>query len=445
MVVLDISVVNVALPDMARDLHLGGADLPWVIAAYSVCFGGLLLLGGRLADSLGRRRMFVTGLVTFTAASLLAGLATGAATILTARAAQGVGAALLSPAALSILTTTFSGPARNRALAVWGAVGGSGAAVGVLIGGLLTSGPGWQWVFFINIPVGLLVAALTPRFVPHGQADRSGGRVDVPGGLLVTAATGALIYGLVSIGDATSTGVGALIGSAVVYALFVLVERRAAVPLVHMLMLAQRTIAAGVVVMLAASALLVSGFFLLSLVLQRVMGMSALQTGLVFLPVAVAAAVGAHFAGSHIGRTGPRGLAVGSFLVAGLGLGMLTRVDADARVWTAVLPWFVLAAAGLGAGFVTATTTAMARVDARHAGVVSGTVNTAHELGAAIGVAVMSTIAGVSISAGGSPSVAGFGTAFGVAAIAAAGLAVASAWLVPRGRLPESDGPRFVH
>src|SRR5262245_3187844 len=217
MVVLDITVVNVALPDMAQDLHLRGPDLPWVVAAYSVCFGGLLLLGGRLADSIGRSRMFLTGLLTFTMASLAAGLATNTATILGARAAQGGGAALLSPAALSILTVMFQGPARNRALAVWGGVGASGAAAGVLVGGLLTSGPGWEWVFFVNVPVGLSVAALTPTLVRRGDVDRAAGRVDVLGGLLVTAATGALIFGLTRVNDATSTAVAALVGSVALY------------------------------------------------------------------------------------------------------------------------------------------------------------------------------------------------------------------------------------
>ena len=442
MVILDVTVVNVALPVMARDLMLDRAALTWVVTAYTLCFGGLMMLGGRLADLLGRRRVFLAGLAVFTVASLAAGLAGGAGTIVAARAVQGVGAALLSPAALSILTTTFHGPDRNRALGVWAAVGGSGAAVGVLVGGLLVSGPGWAWVFFINVPIGILVAGLAPFAVAAGRGQP--GRVDVPGALLVTAGTATLIYGLVHAGDAG--WLGALAAAAILYAAFALVEQRVSAPLVRLGLLARRPMASGLVVMLTASALLISGFFVCSLLLQRLLGLSALGTGLVFLPVAVATIGGAHTAGRLIGRFGPRPIVGIGFGVAALGLALLAQVRAGANPWTAVMPGFVLAAAGLGAGFVVATTTAMSRVDAHHAGMASGAVNTAHELGAALGVAAVSAIAGTSISAApGLPDSGGFAAALWACALAAGVAAVLTPWLLPAGPPPATGGPTFVH
>jgi EmrB/QacA subfamily drug resistance transporter len=440
MVILDVTVVNVALPRMAADLGLDRAALTWVVTAYTLCFGGLMLLGGRLADLLGRRRVFLAGLLVFTAASLGAGLAGDAATLVAARAAQGVGAALLSPAALSILTTTFHGPERHRALAVWAALGGGGAAAGVLVGGLLVSGPGWQWVFYVNVPVGVLVAALVPATV--AALPPTGGRVDVPGALLVTAASGALIYGLVRAGeDGWPLAIGA---AAALYAVFVLVERRTPAPLVRIGLLARRPMAAGIVTMLTASALLISGFFLCSLLLQSALGLSALRTGLVFLPVAVATMAGAHLAGQLVTRLGARPVAAGGFALAAAGFALLARVDAGSGAWTGVLPGFVMAAAGLGAGFVTATVTALTQVDAHHAGMASGAVNTAHELGAALGVAVVSAIAGASLGAG-SGAVGGFTDAFWGCAGAAALAAVVLVALLPAGRPAVTNGPVFAH
>src|SRR5215217_981264 len=254
MVILDITVVNVALPAIGADLSLDRAALTWVVTAYTLCFGGLMLLGGRLADLLGRRRMFLAGLATFTLASLGAGLAGDGTVLVAARALQGVGAALLSPAALSIITTTFQGRERYRALGVWAALGGAGAAVGVLLGGTLTSGPGWPWVFFVNVPVGVLVAAAVPATVATSPRSSAQG-VDVPGAVAITAGVGLLLLGG-----------------------FVALERTVAAPLVDLRLLASRPVAAGYGVMLAASGLLISGFFLNSLLLQRVMGLTALGT-----------------------------------------------------------------------------------------------------------------------------------------------------------------------
>jgi EmrB/QacA subfamily drug resistance transporter len=455
MVILDVTVVNVALPSIGADLALERAALTWVVTAYTLCFGGLMLLGGRLADLLGRRRTFLAGLTVFTLASLGAGLAGNGTVLLAARATQGIGAALLSPAALSIITTTFHGRERHRALGVWAGIGGTGAAVGVLLGGLLVAGPGWQWVFFVNVPVGLLVAIGVPLTVAASRpaAARAGtpraDAVDVPGALAVTAAIGLLVYGLVQAGD---TGWGAagtvlpLSAGLALLGVFVAVERRVTAPLVDLRLLATRPVAAGYGVMLAASGLLISGFFLNSLLLQRVMGLNALGTGLVFLPVALATIIGAQVAAHLLGRLGGRPVAATGFALAAAGMALLAGSSTGNGALTGVLPGFALAGAGLGMAFVTATTTAMSRVDPHRAGMVSGVVNTAHELGAALGVAVVSTIAGASVDTGpAGVSTAGFGAAFLACAIMAGLVAVAVVWLLPPGRPAATDGPVFAH
>ena len=450
MVILDVTVVNVALPVIGADLALDRAALTWVVTAYTLCFGGLMLLGGRLADLLGRRRTFLAGLAAFTAASAGAGLAGDGSVLLAARALQGAGAALLSPAALSIITTTFHGRERQRALGVWAGIGGAGAAVGVLLGGVLASGPGWQWVFFVNVPVGVLVASAVPVTVPASPRQAATG-VDVPGALVVTAATGLLIYGLVQAGNAgwaaTSTLAPLAAGLGLLGA-FAAVERRTPAPLVDLQLLATRPVLAGYGVMLAASGLLISGFFLNSLLLQRVMGLSALRTGLVFLPVAVTTIIGAQAAAHLLGRLGRRPVAATGFALAAAGMAWLAGISAGSKALTGVLPGFALAAAGLGMALVTATTTAMTSVDPHRAGMVSGVINTAHELGAALGVAFISTIAGASVQAepaSAATVVAGFGDAFLAGAVIAGISAVALAWTLPPGRPPASDGPVFAH
>jgi EmrB/QacA subfamily drug resistance transporter len=450
MVVLDVTVVNVALPAIGADLALDRAALTWVVTTYTLCFGGLMLFGGRLADLLGRRRMFLAGLAVFTAGSAGAGLAGDGSVLLAARALQGVGAALLSPAALSIITTTFHGRERQRALGVWAGIGGAGAAVGVLLGGVLTAGPGWQWVFFVNVPVGVLVALAVPMTVPASPRQAAAG-VDVPGALVVTATTGLLIYGLVQAGNAGWGAAGTLLPLAAGLGLlgaFAVVERRTPAPLVDLPLLATRPVAAGYGVMLAASGLLISGFFLSSLLLQRVMGLSALRTGLVFLPVAISTIIGAQAAAHLLGRLGGRPVAAIGFALATVGMALLAGISVGSEALTGVLPGFALAAAGLGMALVTATTTAMTSVDPHRAGMVSGVINTAHELGAALGVAFISTIAGASVqaeSAAASAVVAGFGDAFLAGAIIAGVSAVAVAWLLPPGRPPATDGPVFAH
>ena len=450
MVVLDVTVVNVALPEIGRDLALDRSAATWVFTAYTLCFGGLLLLGGRLADALGRRRVFLAGLALFTLASLASGLAGSGGALIASRAAQGIGAAMLSPAALSIITTTFHGPDRHRALGVWAAIGGAGAAVGVLLGGVLTSGPGWEWVFLINLPVGAAVAAAVPAVVGRlGAGDRPR-RLDLPGAVTATLAIGLVIYGLVEAGDAgwgAPTTLLALGAGAATAAAFVLVERRATAPLVPGDLAARRSVVTGNLVMLVASALLLAGFFLSSQYLQHVLRLSSMRTGLTFLPVALAIALGTHVGARVVGRHGARPAAAAGFALAAAGLLLLARVPVDGQAALDVLPGFVVAGSGLGAAFVAATTTALGHVEPHRAGVASGMISTGHELGASLGVALVSAVAGASLDAGahGALSVDGFGDAFTAAAVVAVAAAALVLRLVPAGRPAAGDGPVFAH
>ncbi|MEV4069787.1 MFS transporter [Nonomuraea fuscirosea] len=450
MVILDVTVVNVALPVIADRLDLDRTALTWVITAYTLCFGGLMLLGGRMADALGRRRVFLAGLAVFTLASLVSGLAGDAAMLVAARAAQGIGAAMLSPAALSIVTTTFHGPDRNRALGVWAAIGGAGAAIGVLLGGVFTAGPGWEWVFFINVPVGILVAVTLPMVVPSGRSTRHATQIDVPGAVTAALAVGSLIYGLVRAGD---TGWGdtvtllALAAGVVLLVVFVLIERVTMVPLVRLAVLARRPVAAGNLVMLTASGLLLAHFFLGSQYLQHVLGLSALSTGLLFLPAALVIGLGTHLGVRIVGRFGGRPAAAAGFLLAAIGALLLAQLPADGNALVHFLPGFAISGLGLGATFVTATITVMAHVDPHDAGMVSALINTGHELGATLGIAFVSTIAAASLDTMpvGPASVTGFGAAFTAAAVTAVIMATAAGWLIPAGRPPATDGPVFAH
>lgn len=442
MLVLDVTVVNVALPSMAAELDLGRTALTWVVTSYTLCFGGLMLLGGRLADVLGARRTLLAGLALFSVASLVTGLAPSAATLLAGRTAQGVGAALLSPAALAIVTTSFHGRDRHRALGVWAAIGGAGAAIGVLLGGVLTDGPGWEWIFYINVPIGAALLLTLPAVVP-ARAPRPA-RLDIPGALLVTAGTGSLIYGLVAAGDTGWSGLRTLApvaAAAVAYGAFAVVERAQRTPLIDLAVLRRRPVVAGSYLMLVATALLISLFFLGSMFLQEVRGYSALRTGVLFLPVAVATGVGAHLGGRFIGSLGARPMAAAGLALAGLGTGLLTAAGPDGNAWTGVALGLSVAALGLGSVFVAATTTALGFIAHEEAGVASGVVNTFHEVGGSVGVAVVSTVAAAGIEGGTSG---GFADAFTVCAVAAVLSAVATFALVPRGK-PQLTGGPHVH
>lgn len=437
MLILDLTVVNVALPSIGADLGAGREALTWVVTGYVLAFGGLMLLGGRLADTVGRRRTLIAGLAVFTLASLVAGLSGDVTVLIAARAAQGVGAALLSPAALSVITTTFQGTERNRALGVWAALGGSGAAVGVLLGGVLASGPGWEWIFYVNVPVGAAILIALPAVVPPHRARPGGGRPDVAGALLVTSGLASLVYGLVQAGDAGWVAPGTVVpvvAAAVLLGAFAVVERKVRNPLVRLPLLRHRPVVSGTFVMLTASGFMLGFFFLASLYMQEVLGFSALRTGVAFLPVAVAITAGAHLSSRLVGSIGGRPVAAAAFLMTAAAALMLTRLNAGSDAYTGLLPWFALAAFGIGAAFVVATTTTLANVPHHEAGLASGVVTTFHEVGGAVGVAVFSAVAATSIGAG-VATTGGFTDAFLVSAVAAAAAAVAVLWLVPAGRV----------
>jgi MFS family permease len=336
MLILDVTVINVALPQLSTEIGLAARDAGWAITAYAVPFAGLMLLGGRSADLFGARRTFLAGLVVFTLGSLWAGLATDAVSLLAARVVQGMAAAFLSPSALAMVTHLFSGHDRHRALAVWGAIGGTGAAVGVLLGGLLTAGPGWRWIFFINVPVGVLVALGLPFLVPaiRGIGD---GKLDLMGALLATLATASLVYGVAASGSGSPLWMWALAAAVALYAVFVLVEMSSPRPLVDLRLLGRRPVQAGAMLMLVGTGLLVGAFFLLSFLLQGRLGWSALDTGLGFLPVALTTIVGAHLAGHAIGLVGAvdagevLDLAGGAGLLEALRVALLGRPRAACR------------------------------------------------------------------------------------------------------------------
>jgi EmrB/QacA subfamily drug resistance transporter len=446
MLILDLTVVNIALPDLGADLDLSRTALTWAISAYGLVFGGLLLLGGRLADAFGARNVMLTGLVIFTLASLASGLAQNETLLIGGRVGQGAGAALLSPAALAAITTGFHGQERNKALSVWAALGGVGFAAGVLIGGLLTSGPGWRWVFFINVPVGVvLLAAIRAVVPPRRHPDRADRRVDVLGAVTVTAATGSFIYSMINAGDAGWADLETLlpIAAAIVgYGVFMVVERTVPTPLLHPSLLSRRPITTGAFLMLVAAGVTIADLFLGSQYLQHLRGRSALETGLFFLPPALALMIGAIAAGRLVGTIGTRPVAVVALALVAIGNALLIGVSADGNVYLEALPGTFLFALGGGPLFVAATTSALGRVSQHEAGLVSGIVQTFNPLGAAICVAVASTVAAAGLT--GTPSIDGFTDAFTVFTVAAAVAAVASLRLVPSGT-PQMTGTPHAH
>ncbi|MBE1489605.1 MFS transporter [Plantactinospora soyae] len=430
MLILDVTVVAIALPQMGADLGLQRETLTWVVSGYTLTFGGLLLLGGRATDIFGARRLVLAGLLLFAAASLTAGLATNGPMLLTGRVAQGLAAAILSPAALSLVVTIFDGDERNRALGIWSALGGTGAALGVLLGGVLTAGPGWPWVFYINVPVGVLLLLLLRTQLPPQPNPGARARLDVPGAMLVTAATGSLLFALIGAGDrgwGSPTTLLLVTAAVLLYAAFVTRQRLAASPLMDVRLLLRRPVAAGTMLILVATALMITVFFLGTFYLQDHRGYGALRTGLLFLPVALATMAGAHTAGRLLGRTGPRALGVLGLLVAAVGMAMPAIWDGSAAMVAGVS----VAAAGTGAAFVVASATALGQVDPAEAGLAAGIVSTFHEFGASLGAALVSSIAAASIAG---TSSAGFTNGFTTGAVMAAVAAVAAFILIPHSR-----------
>jgi EmrB/QacA subfamily drug resistance transporter len=396
MTILDVAIVNVAIPSIQRDLHIAESTVQWVITAYAITFGGFLLLGGRMADLLGRRRIFVVGLVLFTLASLLCGLAWSAGVLIGARALQGIGAAIISPAALSIVTTTFSeGAERNKALGVWGALGGSGAAVGVLLGGILTTYLGWEWIFFVNVPVGALVLAATRPIVHESHAELGHRRFDAMGAITVTGGLALFVYAISKapdVGWATGRTIGLLIAAVVILAAFVVWELRTTAPLVPFGIFRIRTLMGANVVGLLLGATIYANFFLLTLYVQGVLGWSALKTGLTFLATAGTAAIWAGVAQALVTKVGPRVVMTVGMAVLALTVLGYTRLPVDGHYWPDLLPLYLFFAVGLTFGFVPVTIAGFIGVPPHQAGLASGLLNTTQQVGGAIGVAVTATI-----------------------------------------------------
>jgi|SRR5881394_81795 len=396
-VVLDASIVNVALPTIGDALHFSQENLPWVVNAYILTFGGFLLLGGRMADLLGRRRVFMGGLLLVAAASLAAGFASTEGQLIAARAAQGLGAAVISPAALSIVTTTFSdGSERNKALGVWGAVAGSGGAAGVLLGGILTDSLGWEWVLWVNVPVSLVAFALSPRLIAESRAEHETRAFDVAGAVTVTAALSILVYAVV---DATSAGwgstqtIGLIALSLLLVVAFVAIELRATKPLVPFSIFRIRTLTGANVVGLLVGASLFSMFFFISLYMQQVLGYSAIHAGLSYLPLALVIMASAGVASQLVTKLGYKPVLAAGLLFIVIGLTWFSRVSVGGGFTTDILGPSLFAAAGLGFAFVTTTIAAVSGVEESEAGLASGLINTSQQIGGALGLAVLSTLA----------------------------------------------------
>ena len=425
MVVLDATIANIALPFIGKDLDITGTNLTWIVTGYSLVFGGLLLLGGRLADLYGRRRIFMIGLVVFAVASLLGGLAQSELLLLSARGLQGFGAALASPAALALITTTFpAGPARNRAFAIYAAMSGAGAAVGLILGGWLTGSDfslfgldihGWRMTFLINVPIGIVTALLAPRFLP--ESDTRPGHLDIPGAITGTAGLLALVFGLTHAGNpaygwSDPWTITTMVAGAVLLALFIAIESRVEHPLLPFRIFANQTRAASFVAMALLPAAMFAMFFFLSLFIQNVMGYSPLKTGVAFLPFSVGIVLSAGVVSNLVGRIDARYIAgVGTLIASGalFGFSRLSVPDldtdvvsavlsgqplgADVNYWTQLLPFIFLMAVGMGAVFVPLTLTAVHHVRAEDSGIGSGVLNTMQQIGGALGLAILGTVA----------------------------------------------------
>ena len=435
MVILDVSAVNVALPDMAKDLGLSSGQLGWTITSYSLVFGSLLLLGGRAADLLGRRRMFLTGLGVFTASSLASAVAAVPGTFFAARAGQGLGAAMLSPAALSIITTTFTGEARTKALGVWGAIGGAGAAIGVLLGGVLTEAIDWRAIFLINLPIGAAVAMGIPRTVGRDPERPRWTGLDVRGALVASASLAAIVYALSQAATAGWTSAQTLVlGTAGILGLglFAALEGRARTPLLVIDRLRDRGVGGGFAMMLTASSVLFGTFLLMSMYMQDVLGTGALETGLGFLPVAIATGLGAHLGTHLVGHAGLRRAMAFAFVLVSVGTMLLSRVSADGSYASDVLPGMVVAGLGLGIALVSVALSVLTGAAAEESGMLSGLNTTGHEVGGSLGIAVLVSVATSSSIATPAALASGIGDAFLVASVIATVAGIVAPLLLPR-------------
>src|SRR5262245_8714613 len=397
MVVLDATVVNVALPSIQQDLDISEADLQWIVNAYALTFGGFLLLGGRAGDLLGRKRVFLVGIVVFTVASLLNGLAPTSEFLIVFRGLQGLGAAMIAPAALSIITTTFAeGAERTKAMGVWAAIAVGGGAVGLVLGGILVETLSWPWIFYVNIPVGIGVFLASLRFVPESRDEQAHRSFDLAGAVTVTAGLVVLVYAIVKAqekgwGSAHTLGLGAV--SLVLLGVFVVIERRSAEPLVRLSIFRVPTIRAANVVMLFVASGIFAMFFFNTLYIQRVLGFSPIQAGLAFLPFTAGIIIGAGLAQRLVPRLGAREVPLIGMAMAVVGLLLYLRLQPDGTYLTDLLPGMILVSIGMGLTFVPVTLIATSGIPPDDAGLASGLFNTSQQIGGALGLAILSTLA----------------------------------------------------
>ncbi len=396
MTILDVSIVNVALPTIGRDLDFSEGNLQWVVTAYALTFGGFLLLGGRAADLLGRRRVFMVGVILFSLASLTCGLANSEGVLIASRAVQGVGGAIISPAALSIVSATFTeGAERNKALGIWGALGGSGAAVGVLLGGVLTKYAGWEWIFFVNVPVGAIVLIAAPRIVRESRVETTERHFDPLGAITITGGLALLVYSLSRapfVGWGTFRTIGLLILALALIGAFLVIERTVTAPLMPFHIFRVRTVAGANVVALLLGGVVFANFFVLTLYVQNALGFSALKAGLTFLATAGTAVLAAGVAQALVTRVGVKPiLSLGLALMTAAML-WYTQIPANGHYASDLLPGYLLVGVGIAFSFVPVTIAALAGVEEREAGLASGLINTSQQIGGAIGVALASTV-----------------------------------------------------
>jgi EmrB/QacA subfamily drug resistance transporter len=455
MVVLDTTIVNVALPSIQRALHFSSeANLQWVINAYILTFGGFLLLGGRVADRYGRRRVFVSGIVLFAAASLACGLANSSGLLIAARAVQGLGASFMAPAALSLLMVTFNeGEERNRALGVWAAIAGAGGAIGLLAGGVLTTQASWRWVFFVNLPIAAFAALASVRLIGESR-DANAGAIDIPGAVTATAGLGALVFGLVRAnawGWGSSSTISVFAAAAVLLAAFVVLQLRGRHPLVPPRLFRNRTLVGADVGMLIAGAGIFGVFFFLTLYMQDVLHYSALKTGVAYLPISAALVISSGVGARLLGRVGARPILMTGFTLGGAAMLLFARLSPTTG-YLDVLPPLLLLGVGMGAAFVSVTASAVSGVPQEDAGIASALLNSSQQIGGSIGLAVLTAVATARFDAVrplnptaatlAAAETSSWAYAFVVSAVLLFSAAMVGGWLLrPRRAQPQGEGP----
>ncbi|CAB4706746.1 MAG: DHA2 family efflux MFS transporter permease subunit [Actinobacteria bacterium] len=396
MVVLDVSIVNVALPSIKTALNFSESNLQWVVSAYTLVAGGFLLLGGRIGDIMGRRLLFISGLVLFTAGSLMCGLAWTHGALITFRAVQGLGAALVAPSALSLITALFDeGSERNKALGILGAISGSGAAFGVLLGGVLTSAFSWEWIFFVNVPVGAAAVIATLLIIPESKGELGHRRFDVAGAVTITASLTLLVYAIVKASEygwGSAKTLGMIAVAVAGHALFLLIEWKSKAPLMPLRIWLNRTLAGANIVGFMVGAAIFAMFFVLSLYMQQVLGFSALKAGVSYLACALSVIFAAALAGQLVTKVGVRNVLVAGTVITAIGLYYFTHVSENGSYWGDLFPGLVIAGVGLGFSFVPVTIAALSGVSNQDAGLASGLINTSQQIGGALGTAIVTTV-----------------------------------------------------